>query len=251
MDFSVLVRIGLVLARPATLIMTAPVFGGAFAPTHVRVGLALLLTIIIMPVVPVPSVVSLTGLVVLLAREIAIGLAMSMSLRALLAGAELGGHITGSQLMLSYGSTIDPQGGVRSTVIATLYGNLALLTFFTINGHHALLRGLTNSYQSIPIGVGSIDPSLARSVMQIFGLVFGFGLRLAAPVVVVMLVVELGSALIARAAPAINLQVIGTPVRIVVGLLAVSAVVSLVPGLSQRFVNVAMEAALQLARGFR
>jgi flagellar biosynthetic protein FliR len=251
MDFGVLVRIGLVMARPASLIMTAPVFGGAFAPTHVRIGLSLLLTLIIMPVVPVPATVSLTGLVVILARELAIGLAMSMSLRALLSGAELGGHLTGSQLMLSYGSTIDPQGGVRSGVIASLYGNLALLTFFAVNGHHALLRGLTNSYLAIPIGTGSIDASLARSVMQMLGVVFVFGLRLAAPVIVVMLVVELSTALIARSAPAINLQVVGTPIRIIVGLLAVAAVVPLVPGLTQRFINTATEIALQLARAFR
>ena len=127
--------------------------------------------------------------------------------------------------MLSYGSTIDPQGGVRNTVLASLYGNLALLTFFAINGHHALLRGLTSSYLSIPIGAGSIDESLARSVMQMLGVVFVFGLRLAAPIVIVMMIVELGSALIARSAPAINLQVIGTPVRIIVGLLAVAGVV--------------------------
>lgn len=251
MDLSVLVRIGLVLARPATLIMAAPVFGGAFAPSHVRVGLALLLAIIVLPVVPVPPVVTLTGLVMILAREIAIGLSMAMALRALLAGAELGGHLTGSQLMLSYGSTIDPQGGVRSTVLASLYGNLALLTFFAINGHHALLRGLTGSYQALPIGAGGVDGSLARGVMQLLGVVFVFGLRLAAPIIIVMLIVELGTALIARAAPAINLQVIGTPIRIAVGLLAVAAVVSLVPGLSARFVTLTWEASLQLARAFR
>lgn len=251
MDLSVLVRLGLVLARPTTLIMTAPVFGGAFAPSQVRIGISLTLAIILLPVVPVPSVVTLAGLVVILAREIAIGLAMSMALRALMAGAELGGSITGNQLMLSYGSTIDPQGGVRNTVLASLYGNLALLTFFAINGHHALLRGLTNSYQALPIGGGSIDDSLVRGVMQMLGVVFVFGLRLAAPIIVVMLVVELGTALISRAAPAINLQVIGTPVRILVGLLAVAAVVGLIPGLSARFVTVATEAALRLAQAFR
>jgi flagellar biosynthetic protein FliR len=174
-----------------------------------------------------------------------------MSLRALLAGAELGGQLTGSQLMLSYGSTIDPQGGVRNTMLGGLYGNLALLTFFAIDGHHALLRGVTSSYQALPIGVGSIDPSLARSVMQLLGVVFMFGLRLAAPVIVVMLVVELATALIARAAPAVNLMAVATPIRLIVGLLCVAAVVGLVPGLSARFVTVATETALQLARAFR
>lgn len=251
MDFTVLVRIGLVLARPAALIMAAPVFGGAFAPTHVRIGLALILTIILIPVVEVPAVVTLAGLALILVREMAIGLALAMSLRALLAGAELGGHLTGSQLMLSYGATINPQGGGRSTLMAGLYGNLALLTFFAINGHHALLRAVTVSYQSLPMGVGSVDPSLARTVMQMLGAVFVFGLRLAAPIIVVMLVVELSMALIARAAPAINLMSIGAPIRIIVGLIAVAAVVGLVPGLTTRFMSVMTELAMQLAGAFR
>jgi flagellar biosynthetic protein FliR len=251
MDFGLLVRVGLLFARPGMLIMSAPVFGGHFAPTHVRIGLALLVTVILIPVVDVPNVVSLSELGLLLARELAIGFAFSLSLRALIAGAELGGHLTGSQLMLSYGSTIDPQGGVRSTVIAVLYGNLTLLTFFAVNGHHALLRGLTNSYLALPIGGGAVDESLVRGVMQLLGVVFVFGLRLAAPIIVVMMIVELGTALISRAAPSISLQVIGAPIRIIVGLLAVSATVGLVPGLAARFVTVASEIALQIARAFR
>lgn len=251
MDFGLLVRVGLLFARPGMLVMTAPVFGGHFAPNHVRIGLALLITLILMPVVDVPNVVSLTELGLILGRELAIGLAFSLALRALVAGAELGGHLTGSQLMLSYGSTIDPQGGARSTVIAVLYGNLTLLTFFAVNGHHALLRGLTTSYAALPIGLGSVDESLVRGVMQLLGVVFVFGVRLAAPIIVVMMIVELGTALISRAAPAISLQIIGAPIRIIVGLLAVSATVGLVPGLAARFVTVASEIAMQIASAFR
>lgn len=251
MDFGLLVRVGLLFARPGMLIMSAPVFGGHFAPTHVRIGLALLITLILMPVVDVPDVVSISELGLVLARELAIGLAFSLSLRALIAGAELGGHLTGSQLMLSYGSTIDPQGGVRSNLIAALYGNLTMLTFFTVSGHHALLRGLTNSYLALPIGLGEVDDSLVRGVMQLLGVVFVFGLRLAAPIILVMMIVELGTGLISRAAPAISLQVIGMPVRIFVGLLAVAATVPLVSGLATRFVTVASEIAVQIAQAFR
>jgi flagellar biosynthetic protein FliR len=251
MDVDVLVRLGLVLARPGMLIAAAPVFGGHFAPPHVRVGLAMMLSFILMPVVDVPPVATLAGIVMVIARELAIGLAMALGIRALITGAELGGHLAGSQLMLSYGSVIDPQGGVRNTVLATLYGNLALLTFFAVNGHHALVRALTASYAAIPIGTGAIDASLATSVMRLLGLVFTFGLRLAAPVVIVMLIVEIATGLISKAAPAINLMVVGTPIRLIVGLLAVAAVIPMVPQLSSRFATLATEIGLQAARAFR
>ena len=251
MDVDVFMRLGLVLARPGMLIAAAPVFGGHFAPPHVRIGLAMILSFILMPVVEVPPVATLAGMVVVIARELAIGLAMALGIRALIAGAELGGHLAGSQLMLSYGSTIDPQGGVRNTVLATLYGNLALLTFFLVNGHHALVRALSASYAAIPIGTGAIDASLATSVMRLLGLVFTFGLRLAAPVVIVMLIVEIATGLISKAAPAVNLMVVGTPIRLIVGLLAVAAVIPMIPQLSSRFATLATEIGLQAARAFR
>lgn len=233
------------------LIAAAPVFGGRFAPPHVRVGLAVLLALLPVPGVPVPVVTTAAGLGLVIAREMAIGLAMAMGLHTLIAGAELGGHLTSSQLMLSYGSVIDPQGGVRSTLIGTLYGNLTLLTFFAINGHHALVRGLMASYEALPIGAGAIESSLVSTVMQMFGVVFVFGLRLAAPVVVVMLLVELATGLISRAAPAMNLMVVAMPVRVFVGLVVVSAVVPLVPRLATQFAPIATELGWLLARAFR
>jgi flagellar biosynthesis protein FliR len=251
MDFDVFMRLGLVIARPGMLIAAAPIFGGHFAPPHVRVGLAMILAFVLMPVVHVPVVATLAGITIVIARELAIGFAMALGIRALIAGAELGGHLAGSQLMLSYGSVIDPQGGVRSTMLATLYGNLTLLTFFAINGHHALVRALDASYAAIPIGGGGIDASVATSVMRLLAVVFTFGLRLAAPVIVVMLIVELAVGLISKTAPAINLMVVGTPVRLIIGLLAVAAMVPLIPQLSSRFATIATEVGIQAARAFR
>ncbi|MCC7034586.1 MAG: flagellar biosynthetic protein FliR [Acidobacteria bacterium] len=251
MDLDLLARIGLLVARPGMLVMSAPTFGGQSAPPYVRVGLALLLAVLSLPLVPVPPVPTLAALGVIVLRELAIGLALGLSVRAVLAGAELGGHITSSQLMLSYGSLIDPQGGARNTLLATLYGNLALLTFFAINGHHVLLRGLASSYQTVPIGTGAIDGTLAASVTRLLGVVFEFGFRLAAPIIVVMLIVEVATGLVSKAAPALNLMVVGTPVRLIVGLLVVAAVVPQIPAVTARFVTVAIDAGRALAQGLR
>lgn len=251
MELELVARFGLLLARPAMLVATVPAFGGQAAPPHARIGLSLLLAILSMPLVPVPEATSLTALGVLVAREMAIGLALGLAVRTVLAGAELGGHLTSSQLMLSYGSVVDPQGGARNTLLATLYGNLALFTFFLIDGHHLLLRGLAASYQALPIGVGAIDQSLGASVMRLLGIVFVFGVRLAAPIMVVMLVAELATGLISKAAPALNLMVVGTPVRLLVGLLTVAAIVSQIPAVTARFVPLATEAARNLAGAFR
>ena len=250
-DFAPIAHFGLLLARPGMLVMTAPAFGGTYAPAQMRLGLTLLLALALTPLVGVPDVPSTVGLGVVVLRELAIGFALSLAIRALVAGAELGGQLSGMQMMLSYGSIVDPQGGVRNNVIGSIYSNLTVVTFLAINGHHTFIRSLVSSYRAMPIGAGHLDPSLARSVMQMMGVVFVLGLRLAAPLIVVMLVVELATGLISRTAPAINLMAVGTPIRLLVGLLVVAALVPLVPNLVTRFTGVIADLGLQMAGAFR
>jgi flagellar biosynthetic protein FliR len=250
-DFAPVAHFGLLLARPGMLVMAAPAFGGTYAPTQMRIGLILLLALTLTPLVPVPDVANTVGLGIVVLRELAIGFALALAIRALVAGAELGGQVSGMQLMLSYGSVIDPQGGVRNNMIGSVYGNMTILTFLAINGHHTFIRSLVSSYRAMPIGAGHVDPSLARSVMEMMGLVFVLGLRLAAPLIVVMLVVELATGLISRAAPSLNLMMVGTPIRLVVGLLVVAALVPLIPAVITRFTGVAAQLGMQLAGAFR
>jgi flagellar biosynthetic protein FliR len=250
-DFAPVASFGLLLARPGMLIMAAPAFGGTYAPAHMRAGLAVLLALTLAPIVAVPQVTGTLGLGVVVARELAIGFAFALAMRALVAGAELGGQLSGMQLMLSYGSVVNPQGGVRNNVIGNLYGNLTLLTFFVINGHHAFVRSLAASYASLPIGVGGINPSIVRSVTEMLGVVFVLGVRLAAPLIVVMLVVELATGLVSRTAPAINLMVVGTPIRLIVGLLVVAALVPVVPSVVARVADTVAALGVQAAGAFR
>ncbi len=250
-EFDVLIRFGLLLVRPSMVVMAAPPFGAAYAPAPVRLGLTLLLTLMLAVTVPTPTNVELVGLAVVVARELAIGLAIALAIRALLAGAEFAGSLSGYQLGFSYGSIIDPASGVRNGTLPMLYGNLALVAFFMTNGHHALIRALASSYQQLPIGTGGVDGSLVGAVTGMLGLVFVLGVRLAMPLILVLLVVELAMGLIARAAPAINLMVISQPVRIVIGLLVVASVLSLAPGLIARFSERALELGMRGALAFR
>jgi flagellar biosynthetic protein FliR len=250
-EFTVMAQLGLLVARPGALIAGAPAFGGAFAPAPVRLGLAVVVAILLVPAVPAAVVTSPAALVLVLARELAIGALLALSLRAVIAGAELGGHLTGSQLMLSYGSVVDPQGGVRNNLVAALYGNLALLTFLAMNGHHMLLRTLAASYEALPIGIGGIGPSLGASVVQLLGVVFVLGARLAAPIVVVMLLVEVGTALMARVAPTLNLLAVAPPIRVAVGLVAMAAMVPFVPPIIRAATSNLGELALRAVNAFR
>lgn len=250
-DLSVLPRIGLLLVRPGMVVAAAPVFGGMFVPMPVKAGLTVVLAFMLVPAVDVPASLPAAGVAAVAAREAAIGLALAMAVRLLVAAAEVGGALTGFQIGFSYASVVDPVGGARNNVVASLYGSLAILTLFAVNGHHAVIRALALSYQELPLGAGSIDGSMAETVARMLALVFAAGVQMAAPVVVVLLLVELTLGLVARAAPALNLLSVGFSVRAVIGLLALAATVHVLPSIAGRAAQPAFALAAKLAGAFR
>lgn len=250
-DVAPLARLGLLLVRPGMLIMTAPAFGGTFAPSTVKIGLTLMLALGMLPVAPLPNVESSLAVSTIIARETMIGLSLGFGVRIVMTGAEFAGYLAGYQLGFAYASVVDPQAGARNTVLSSLYGLTALMVFFAIDGHHHFLRALGESYRAMPIGFGHVDASLGTLVARILGLVFTVGVQLSAPVVIVLLVVEIGLGLMGRAAPMLNLLSQGFPVRIIIGLLALAATVQVVPDVVTRVVPNALELAARLASAFR
>jgi len=251
MDLSFVTRLGLLLVRPGLLVAAAPPFGALYTPVPVKIGLSVLLGIALAPTVALPPNLALAPLVVIIAREAAIGLALAMSVRAVMAGAELAGQLAGFQLGFSYAATVDPQTGARNNIVAALYSSLALLTFLGINGHHALLKALAESYRAVPIGLGHIEPAMVQQIAGLLGLLFIFGTQVAAPIVIVLLVAEVAIGLVSRIAPALNMMVLGFPIKLMVGLVALAAAVGVVPSVVAGLVVPALEMAGRLAYSFR
>jgi flagellar biosynthesis protein FliR len=253
MDFAAVARFGILLVRPGAVLLAAPGIGGMAVPVLAKIGLTVVLALALAPAVNIPAGPG-AGLGIVIARELAIGLALGLTARALIAGAELAGHLCSQQIGFSYAATIDPDGGVRNTMLASLYGLLATFTWLAIDGHHLLLRALHASYVGLPIGApfdGSLDGSLLGAIRQVFALVFTTGVRLAAPLMAVLILVEVAIGLISRTAPALNFFIVGYPVRLVVGLGVIALTIATVPSVIRTLVERAIEASLALAAAFR
>ena len=249
MELTPFVRLGVLMIRPGALVLSAPLFGGAHVPPMVRIGLSVLLALIVAPVVTLPAIG--TGLVLVVARELVIGVSIGLAIQIVVSAAELAGYLAGFQAGFSVAAIIDPQSGVRNNMIASLYGLLTLFVFFAVDGHHVVLVALVDSYAALPIGAGAIDQSLVSSVAGALGLVFTYGVRLAVPVVLALLIVELGLGLIVRAAPAMNLMVIGFPIRVMAGLIALGLAVGVLPPVIRSMAPIALDLAATTAGAFQ
>jgi len=252
MDFTPLVVFGVLLVRIGMLVATAPLLGSTWAPLQVKVGLAAILAVVLMPFVALPTLATPAALTMVIAHEAMVGLALSFSVRILLAAAELGGYMVGFQLGFGYAAVIDPQSGVRNNLLAVLYGSLTALVLLGTNLHHQLIRLLASSYVSVPVAATlAVRQSVVETVIRMLALIFTTGAQLAAPIVLVLLFVELVMGLITRAAPSLNLMVIGAPMRLMVGLAALGVAIQVVPTVMTRVSTWGMELGAQLAHGFR
>lgn len=234
MDLSPVLVFAIALIRPSLLVVGTPIFGGTFAPPTIRIGLVVVLGTFMAPLIGLPRSVEAGMFLTLVLREMLIGFALALSVRLLIAGAELGGYLAGFQMGLSYAALVDPQSGVRNNVLAALYGSIALLVLLLTNGHHDLLRALAASYEALPIGGGAVSAGLAELVARMFGLMFTLGVRLAAPLIITLLLVEVALGVMARVAPTLNLMVTAAPVRLLVGWMALALTIRVLPDILTR-----------------
>ncbi len=181
-----------------------------------------------------------------------IGLALALMVRALIGGVEFAGHLTSQQIGFSYAATVDPASGVaqHDADLALRHDRDAGVPRHQRPSRDAardgdvLFRTADRRRQHQRVAA---DESCASCS----ALVFTVGLRLAAPIVIVLLIVELAVGLISRAAPALNFMVIGYPVRIIVGLTVLAALLSTIPSVTASLTEQAIELALRFAAAFR
>ena len=250
-ELPVLARLALLLVRPGAIVALAPTFGGLYAPARTKIGLTVMLALGLLPSVIVPAAVDAAALGGFIARELVIGLALGMAVRALISGVEFAGHLSGQQMGLTYAGTIDPSSGAKNTVVTSMFNMVAVLTLFAIDGHHTILRALAASYTGLPVGDGGVSASLVTSVRETLALVFVTAVRLAAPMVVVLLITEVVIGLISRVTPALSFMVIGYPIRMLLGLFVLGLVVATLPGVVNSLNDRVIRLGLETAGAFR
>ncbi len=96
--------------------------------------------------------------------------------------------------------------------------NLAgLAVFLAADGHHLLLRGLALSFERVPPGGGLPGFDLGAIAAQ-FGVAFSLGLAIAAPVLALLLMIDLGLSVMSRTMPQWNVFFVSMPAKIFAGL---------------------------------
>lgn len=205
--------------RIAALVMAAPVLGTRVVPMRLRAGLALAVTLVVMPVLPPPppvDPVSAEG-VLIIVSQVLVGLAMGFMIRMVFSAIETGGHVIGQTMGLGFAQMMDPANGIAVPMVSQFYSVIVTLVFLVLNGHLILIEVLAGSFQAIPVAPHGIAQAGLWTMLSWAAWIFKGAVLVALPVVVALLLVNVAFGVMMRAAPQLNIFAVGFPISLTLG----------------------------------
>ena len=211
----------LVFSRVGAMVMLMPGIGDAVVPPRVRLGFALLMSLLITPLVShtvgaIPPTIG--GLTARIIHEILIGLMIGSVLKIALIALSTAGEIISLQTTLSFAQTANPAQAQSSTAVATFLSMLGLTLIMVTDLHHLFIGAIVHSYDIFPFSRAAPVNDAATLAMRTVAQSFSLGVQLAAPVIVFSVVFNLATGLIGRVMPAFQIFFVASPLSVIFGL---------------------------------
>lgn len=206
--------------RITSFLVASPLWGHSSVPNQAKIGLALLITMVVAPVLPpMPDVPIVSwagfGLVV---EQMLIGVAIGLVMHVVFAVVQAAGEFIGLQMGLAFATFFDSGSGTNTAILSRIFFMITLLMFLALGGHLMVLEALVMSFYSLPIGVGSFNPAAFEMLVRYGGTIFVSGMSLALPLVGSLLIINLALGILNRSAPQLTVFNIGFPTSLTVGI---------------------------------
>ena len=212
----------IILTRVAPLLFFMPVIGSTSVPPQVKILLALMTSLILLPIVKVnPRLISgpPIGFVVLVLTEILLGATLAVFTRCIFAATEIAGQMVGVQMGMGMAGVMDPQFGTQVSLIGMLWNLTAILIFLGINGHHMFFSTLVESFQWIKPGGAVLTQATFEGLMQGASHMFVLAVKIMAPAGAALFFSHVAMGIVAKTVPQIPIMIVGLPINLAVGLI--------------------------------
>jgi flagellar biosynthetic protein FliR len=214
----------LVLARVLSFLATAPLFNRRQIPALSTIGLAMLLSLIVVSGGDIPQERDIAVFIGALVLEVATGLAAGLLANWLLMSFQMGGALMDQQAGFGTASIFDPTTFGQVSLLSNLFLMLSLLVFLELNGHHLVVLALLRGFSLVPPGSAVFGVSFAQVVLTVLAASFSLMLRLAAPVLAAVAITDMTLGMLGRTVPQLNVLMLALPVKAGVALLVLVAV---------------------------
>jgi flagellar biosynthetic protein FliR len=237
----------LTLIRVSGVFLFVPIPGISSVLSPARVILSLGMTISLFPEWPHIAAVPSAGLFLLwVLTEAGLGLGIGLTVAFVSESLGVGAQVMGLQAGYGFATTIDPNTQADSGVLVVFSQLAAGLLFFATGIDRDILRVFAHSLDLWPAGAFVLTRGAAAQVLTLGGAMIGVGLRLALPMIAILVMVDISLALLGRVNAQLQLITIAFPVKMMVGLALLGWLAVLLPTLFHS----GMDASFSAIRGF-
>ena len=210
--------VAVAFARVGTAILLLPGFGEAQIPPRIRIALGLVLTLSLLPILPLSEPPDqVTAFTLLIGAEAAIGIFIGAGARILIAALHLLGALVGMISGLSNAFAPSQANTEGATALAALLSVAAIAMIFATELHHLMISTILRSYAILPPGqlpVGDLTDQIARLGAGAFQV----AISMATPFLLVAVVLNLALGLANRIMPTMQVFFVAAPGLILAGL---------------------------------
>ncbi|SFA74914.1 flagellar biosynthetic protein FliR/FlhB [Clostridium frigidicarnis] len=218
-----LLAIFFISIRLGVFFLTVPAFFPTGTPKPLKVGFSLILAYMVVPTIDYSILNDLANwynVIIIVINETMAGLFLAVSTIFAFEIIQMAGAFMDFQIGLSMLSAYDPNTKKSSTLLERIMFWVGIMIFFIIDGHHILIRALIESFNVVKLGNSIVFQDTIMAVIENFIKYFSIGLKIAIPIVLIIIIADLVLGLVSRTVPQLNVMILGLPVKILVGLTA-------------------------------
>lgn len=200
---------GLIMVRMIAFVFSAAILSSPIVPVASKILLSLVLTMMVYNGVATKEIIvrvseAESQIILLAFLEIFIGLCLGFLTRLFFFAVSMAGEMISVSLGLGQAQMFNPMMGHSGNALEQFLVMFATLVFFVLGGHHFLIEGLVSSFSHISLGFFSMNKNEFRDIVLTMQQVFVVAIKLSAPIVVSLLVIQISVGLLSKAVPQIN-----------------------------------------------
>lgn len=242
----------LILMRVSGFIMTAPFFSYSSVPMRIRAAMSVFMSLVVIQTTPVITLhyVGVLGYSVLVLKETFLGVTLGLMCSMCFYIINLAGQMMDMEMGLSMANMFDPATNVQITVTGNIYNYFMMLLLVVTNMHYYIIRAVFDSFAYFNVGEAVYRGSLKDIMVDFMVNYFIIAFRIVLPIFCCMLIINVVLGVLARAAPQMNMFVVGIQIKVLAGLAMLVVLVQTLPTVSDFIFSEMKDVMSQVIRSF-
>jgi len=212
----------LILLRMSAFVISAAIFNSTAISAPLKILISVVFAIVVFnPTATNEVLVRLkeheADLLLLSGREVLIGVSLGFVTRLFFFAVGMAGEIVSISMGLGQAQMFNPMVGSMGNAMEQFYGVIGTLVFLAFNGHHFMIQGVVESFTTAPLAQLSFNVGTLGELVYKTQEYFIIGIKIAAPLLISMTIVQFGIALLSRVVPQINVLVTTASLTVVLG----------------------------------